>query len=74
MRWFKTLSIRVFFKKNGLLKKNHDFIKKCRGSKFAVEYEKSSKTSQKVRKIWAGLDKKMGFLRKNLSFSKNGYR
>ena len=48
----------------GFWKKNQDFIKKCRGSKFAVECDKISKFSPKVRKSWAVLEKRWVFQKK----------
>ena len=44
--------------------KNHEFFKNCRGNKFAVECDRISRTSQKVRRIWAGLGKRRGFQKK----------
>ena len=41
--------------------KNHEFFKNCRGNKFAVECERISRTSQNVRRIWAGLGKRRVF-------------
>ena len=49
--------------------KNHDFFKKCRANKFAVECNRISKTSQKVRRIWADLGKRR-FFRKKLIHQK----
>ena len=45
----------------GFWKKNQDFFKKHRGSKFAVEWDKISKFPQKVRKSWAVLEKRWVF-------------
>ena len=68
--FFETISIRVFWNKNWVLTKNHDFWKKCRGNNFAVECDRISKTSQKVQKIWAGLEKRWVFQKESRIFQK----
>ena len=62
IRFFKTLSTRVFWNKKWVFEKKIKILsKKHRGSKFAVECDEIGKFSQKVWKSWAVLEKRWVF-------------
>ena len=63
-----------FYKIRLVFGKTLNFSKVAKHSNFAVAVDRISMIYQKVRKIWAGLDKMLVFLKKTHDFFKNGLR